>query len=231
MSLNLSALEALPKATKTPGIAAYLLVEGGGQLTFLYNPSEKSFSTKAVYTEAATFGTRVPGRVFQHAGARTLRLSNLLVDTFADRRNLQPLIDSYINLTKSYQVVRFIWGQDSFGPAVVESLDWTETKWLNGAPAFGLVNLSLTEIPGSAQDQPVPFQTSAQPTPLTQRQQDNGVKSANSFLQENQFKLRQVLTSTSSDTLAITPEGLITKGREIIGNWNGLEFTPDSRLA
>lgn len=154
--INTQVLEGLNSASKTPNIYAYLQDSADRAVyQFLFNPEEKRFSRRANYNSGVTALSSTPSQQYEHTTGLTLQLSNLLLQSFAERKTCKLLLQRLQSLMVadpangrySPTTVFFTWGNDKFGPAVITSLDWSETAWLDGQVAEARVNLTLQEVP------------------------------------------------------------------------------------
>jgi hypothetical protein len=155
--MNENVLKSLPPAQYAENIPAYLLDELGAKLfSFLYNPEEKTFSRSITYQDAPVALTSVQPQQYKSTSGRTLKLDNLLMTSWAERKSLRPLLEKLQQLgtadvkNAKYlpQVVYFAWGSESFGPAVLyDQIRWVETLWVGGEPAEVRLSITLQEIP------------------------------------------------------------------------------------
>ena len=155
---NLQVIQELNGAALVTNIYAYLQdVTGKSLFTFLYNPEAKRFSRQSNYNAGVTALTSTPSQQYQHTTGLTLQLSDLIMISHSEGKTCKQLLQNLQNLMVadpaegkfSPTPVYFTWGTDKFGPAVITSLDWTETAWLDGQVAEARVNFSLLEIPSS----------------------------------------------------------------------------------
>jgi hypothetical protein len=211
--INEIILNQLPSVTKVTGIFAKLVDEKGQILfEFLFNPSEKKFSTSAKYVEIATALTSKPVQNFSHSTGLTLTLPNLLFMAHAQGRSVREEMQKLVNLSKadvankrySPPKVKFVWGSDSFGLSVVTSVDWTESYWLDGQVAGCQVNLTLLEVgsdePANPTDNPAATESklkaaSRQQPKLTARQREDANKKGEKFIQSNIKKLKPAIAT------------------------------------
>ncbi|MBW4421188.1 MAG: hypothetical protein KME13_18465 [Myxacorys californica WJT36-NPBG1] len=211
---------------------------------FQYNPESKEFSRKANYGAAPTAATSTPSQNYLFTEGKTLRLSNLLLDSFCLKKSLRPILNDLEALLvineKSFSPtpVYFVWGTEKFGPCVVTDIDWTETAWLAGEPAKVILNVSLLRVPDPDS---VPKQTSIPKNltspKLSQRQKVDGSKKAKEFLVSNVAKFSPNIKKaiqTNSYKLSTSDSGSIkvlnSKGEElgIIGTYNALTSKLDT---
>jgi hypothetical protein len=249
MSLaNESVLNGLAESPKTSGVEAVLVGEDGAILyKFLYAPEKQSFSKSAKFTEVAVGGKAIMPVVYGYTTGTTLRLDNLLIDTFCDGRSGRELIEGLGRLTLpdaetlKPKIVYFVYGTFSFGPAYITNLDWETEAWLNGEAAIGRVNISLIEVPGS----PTTATTSGAATPaasspnLTDRQKLEARQQADAWLSANINRLKpdiqqrvrsrsfKFLTSDNG-TVQITDASGQALGT--VGTWDGRQWKPNSEL-
>lgn len=242
--MNIFVLDTLTSATKAAGIPAKLIVEGGVEIPFLYNPESKSYSRTANYAAAAVGGVALPEQNYTGGTGRELTLSNLLLDSYCAGKSLRSLIESLEKLLLPVSVglappkVSFLWGSDRFGLAVVTSLSWEETAWLSGEPAMARVNLSLLQIP----EVETPTSLTQSPTgevKLTDRQRATARSEAGKWLSSNAARLRSDVKAAYSSNrfkyltnekgvVSITDSGNKLLG--VVGTWDGFTFTPSGDL-
>lgn len=204
---NTKVIEGLNSANKVSDIYAYLIDENSKSVfTFLYNPESKEFSREAKYDEGVTALNSVSSQHYNHTTGLTLELPNLLLETYNQGKSCKLLLQRLqalmvANPSKgqySPAPVYFKWGTDSFGPAVITNLSWTETSWLNGEVASARVNLSLLEIPNSQLPQKAKVESSQnrlqaalnKAKVLTARQQEEGISKAKKWINQNRKKIR-----------------------------------------
>lgn len=183
---------------------------------FMYNPEDKQFSREAKYAEAPTAATSLPSQQYLYTTGRTLKLTNLLLLGWCQNQpirsllnNLQALMvvdaepSSPQNSTEEGQtatptafspkLVRFAWGSERFGPAVVTAVSWRETAWLGGEPADATVDLTLLEVPDpdtypkqqAAIEQATAEAAESAEVNLTDRQREDARKAAGEWLNNN----------------------------------------------
>jgi hypothetical protein len=245
MSYNVNVLNSLPAAAKVAGIPARLVLPDLSFISFLYNPEAKKYSREAQYAEAVTGGTGISDQNYIRTSGRTLELSDLLLDSFAAGKSLRQLLEGLEKLILPQaislppQTVRFVWGSESFGPAVITSISWEETAWLSGEPAQARLNLTLLQIP----EAPSPTDLTAAPTGatnLTDRQREDARKKAGEWLTANASRLRpdvraafnskrfRYLTDAATGSITI----LDTSDRPLgkVGTYDGFVFTPLGEL-
>lgn len=91
--INEILLNSLPLVSKSTGIFAKQVNEKDQALfEFLFNLSEKRFSTAAKYVESATALTSKPFQNFSHSTGLTLTLPNLLFMTHSQKRSATQLL-------------------------------------------------------------------------------------------------------------------------------------------
>ena len=199
---NQQVINGLNTAPKVTDIYAYLQDSGGRSLfTFLYNPEDKRFSRQSNYNAGVTALSSIPSQQYQHTSGLTLQLSNLLMQSYAEGKTIKLLLQRLQNLMVvdptnnkfNPTPVYFTWGTDKFGPAVITSLDWSETSWLNGEVAEARVNLTLLEIPSGKpstnQSQNQLEVASNKNQVLTVRQKQDASKKAIEWLRANTKRL------------------------------------------
>jgi hypothetical protein len=98
--------------------------------------------------------------------------------------------------------------------------------FLEGQPAKAVVNLTLQEVPDTLSGDEAPPDTTYTQAPLTNRQTEKGVEVVDQFLTDNNFRLRNILQSTTNDSLSISRDGIVARGAELLGNWDGFTFNP-----
>ncbi|MBD2196616.1 MULTISPECIES: hypothetical protein [Calothrix] len=210
--MNETVIVGLNPAKKTKNIYAYLVDELDNlTFTFLYNPEEKSFSKQAKYDEGATALTSTPSQFYSYTSGLTLRLSNLILESYTRGKTCQILLDKLQALMVADPVkgkyaptpVYFKWGSDKFGPAVITDLSWSETSWLNGEVASARVSFTLLQIPESQLPRKAQVETSQNKlkaalkssNKLTDRQKEDAASKAKIWLNQNIKKLPEKVSS------------------------------------
>ncbi|MEA5447580.1 hypothetical protein VB780_03300 [Leptolyngbya sp. CCNP1308] len=249
--VNTEALNALAESPQTSGVPAQLVDDKGAILyRFLYAPEKQAFSKSAKFTEVPVGGTARQPQVYGYTTGTTLRLDNLLLDTFCDGKSGRDLIEGLGRLTLPAAdtlkppLIYFVYGTFSFGPAYLTNLDWETEGWLNGEPAIGRISITLIEVPGSptaattaGTETPT---TTAGPNPdLTDRQKLEARQQADTWLTANINRLRpdiqqrvrsrafKFLTSDNG-TVQITDANNAVLGT--VGTWDGRQWAPNSEL-
>ncbi|MBW4483026.1 MAG: hypothetical protein KME14_10820 [Tildeniella torsiva UHER 1998/13D] len=248
--VNTEALNALAESPKTAGVPAQLVDEKGAILyKFLYAPEKQAFSKSAKFTEVPVGGTARQPQVYGYTTGTTLRLDNLLLDTFCDGRSGRELIEGLGRLTipaaETFKppAIYFVYGTFSYGPAYITDLSWETEAWLNGEPAIGRIGITFIEVPGS----PTAATTAGTETPaagtatpdLTDRQKLEARQQADAWLSANINRLKpdiqqrvrsrsfKFLTSDTG-TVQITDNNNQVLGT--VGTWDGRQWAPNSEL-
>ena len=159
---NKSALNALPSAQKSGARFEAVLLEfdlNGNQekpaWRFLINPKELQFSQTAQYSKVSTIASSVADRQFTGGTGATLKITDMVMDTFCYGKSLRPLIEGAQALMRAridkseFQppILAFKVGSRRFAPCVLVSLDWVESRSLSGEPARVVMAMTLEEIP------------------------------------------------------------------------------------
>lgn len=232
--MNEQVIAGLNPANKVEGIYAYLIDELDNlTFTFLYNPEEKSFSRQARYDEGATALTSTPSQFYSYTTGLTLRLSNLLLESYSRGKTCQILLDRLQALMVADPAkgkyaptpVYFRWGSDSFGPAVITDLSWSETSWLNGEVASARVSFTLLQIPESQLPKKAKVESSQNKlkaalkssNKLTDRQKQDATSKAKKWLNQNLKKLPDNVSSLVR----------INKYKVVVGNEGTVSLTND----
>ncbi|MBE9110311.1 hypothetical protein IQ273_12900 [Nodosilinea sp. LEGE 07298] len=250
--VNTEALNALAESPQASGVPAVLVDEEGAILyKFLYAPEKQAFSKSAKFTEVPVGGTARQPQVYGYTTGTTLRLDNLLLDTFCDGRSGRELIEGLGRLTNpdaetlKPELIYFVYGTFSFGPAYITDLSWETEAWLNGEPAVGRINITLIEVPGDATTATTTGTTgttagtTASTTGLTDRQKLEARQQADAWLSANINRLRpdiqQRVRSRSfkfltndTGTVQITDANNAILGT--VGTWDGRQWSPNSQL-
>ena len=205
---------------------------------FLYNPESKDFSRSPNWASAETGGDPNPAANYVGGGAKTLKLSGLILESFAHQKSLRSLLDAFERLTiptapgLAPPAVNFVWGTEIFGPAFVSDLAWTETAWLGGEPATATLGFTLTQIPSNL----TPAAPPAAPTgevALSERQQVEGANKGIQALTAEANTLppliRSAFVSGRYDVVADATGEVSLKDSAgellgIIGRWDGFNF-------
>lgn len=208
---------------------------------FLLNPQSLGFRTQANYGTNSTSGTNVQRLQYHNSEGLQLDIPDLILQGSCGQ-SIKPLLDSMVALTKSdvakgkfnTPVVSLQWGSRRFGPAVVMSVEFTETNWNSqGEPTRATGRMSLAEVPKplDATQAKVP-----EKAPMTERQQADGSAAGKTWLTQNIRKLplalqqRVTANKYKLSTDAKTGEVKVTDERgkvlQTIGTWNGREFKP-----
>jgi hypothetical protein len=244
---NPNVIKGLNAAEKVADIYATLVDKEGKPLfTFLFNPESKRFSRNATYTEAPTALTSTPSQQYKYTTGLTLQLSNLLMQSYAEGKTCKLLLQRLqglmvadpINSKLTPSLVYFTWGSDKFGPAVITSLDWTESAWLNGEVAAARVNFTLLEVP-SIKLESTPTakdleKASRKPATLTPRQLIESANEATKWLKSNVKNLPENITAlvkTTNYKLSTDSQGNVTifsnknENLGIVGQYKNGKFT------
>jgi len=159
---NKSALNALPSAQRSGTRFEAVLLEfdiNGNEekpaWRFLINPKELQFSQSAQYSKVSTIASSVADRQFTGGTGATLKITDMVMDTFCYGKSLRPLIEGAQALMRAridkseFQppVLAFKVGSRRFAPCVLISLDWVESRSLSGEPARVVMAMTLEEIP------------------------------------------------------------------------------------
>ncbi|KOP22830.1 hypothetical protein AMR41_29505 [Hapalosiphon sp. MRB220] len=239
--MNEKVLSGLNSSEKVEGIYASLIDELSKEFyVFLFNPEEKRFSRQANYNEGITALSSTPSQQYNYTSGLTLRLPNLLLETYNQGKNCKLLIQRIQSLMVadpkkgqySPTPVKFVWGKDSFGPAVVKDVSWVETSWLNGEVASARVDITLVEIPEDQLSQKARSQSSQErlqqasttPQSLTNRQKEEARKKADKWLNNNIKKLSDnvsYIVRTKTYIITVDNNGNVTlydKKARTLGN-------------
>ena len=234
-------------------VLASLIVEGTGKsYPMLINPESLQWSRSATFSKQQTAGTSVQSQQFYNTEGRTLKLSDIKLETYRAGKTLSQYLEGFEALLQpqatderwhSPKPLTFVWGSRQFGPCILKSMSWDEKAWISGEPATVKFSLSLEEIPppDTELQRRLPPNTNADAdaldTPLTERQRAEGSGAAQTWLQENAVELdddlrdrvaanRYLLTTDeATGNTTITDENGEALG--IVGQWNGREFTTD----
>jgi hypothetical protein len=238
--MNPDALNLLSPAPKVSGIWATLTPVNPAiaPVPFMYNPESKELARAANYAPATVGGQPLPDQNYTGGGGRTLKLSDLILDTHSHGRSLRSLLAAFealllpIGPGLSPPPVYFAWGSDVFGPAVVGDLSWTETGWLGGEPATATLSLSLTQIP---QDSPTaaPLPAPTGQVDLSERQRAEGASKGLESLTANSNALPAAIRSafvsgkydlTTAADGSVTLSDLTGELLGKLGEWDGFDF-------
>jgi hypothetical protein len=233
-----------PKTTKR--IVNQKLNEGVPLFEFLYNPESVSISTPINYQETAIPYTTTPQVNFVSGGAQTLTISDIYLDSYEDKKSLQPILDKLTSLREptkqnglllSPPVLYFKWGEYSSFPCVLTQIDYTITNRINGYPVRARLNLSFKEVPSktarTTAPQPIstPTNTKNLPKPLTTKQSLDGVTEV---LKNGLRGLQNLLPSSvkslkKADVTIDNHSGDVTVANVNVGTYNGDVFTPNDK--
>jgi hypothetical protein len=217
---------------------------------FLYNPESKKFSRSAKYTEATWALASIPYQQYNSTSGLSLQLSDLLLNTYNEGKTCEKILTDLQALMVANPTqgvftptpVNFVWGSDKFGPAVITSLDWTETGWLNGKVATARVNLTLLQIPPLSPPPPaseVAANAANSEINLTDRQKQDASTKAKEWLNVNINNIKSEyvdLVKTNSYFLLTSVNGqvkLLDRNKKeliVIGVYNGSEFKPSKEI-
>ncbi|OKH39740.1 hypothetical protein NIES2119_05700 [[Phormidium ambiguum] IAM M-71] len=132
-------------------------------IEFMFNPTDLQFNRSVEIKEQEGVKTQkgLPKVNFAFVQAWTLKLSNLLFDTYEQRTDvieeIQPILDT-VDFTKfsGNQTVKrppvyyFTWGERDYLRCMVNSISYKLTMFLpDGTPVRALVNLDLKEVDDS----------------------------------------------------------------------------------
>lgn len=207
--MNEQLLNQLKSGTLAGDIYAKLINEQGSTLfEFLFNPEEKQYSSQAKYTETPTALTKLPNYNYNYTTGLTLTLPNLILVSHSRGKTLTNLFNSLRELmvadiaNKRYEPLRvkFVWGSDTFGSAVITDISWVENEWLSGEVAGARLNMTLLQVPSTLINNPDTFKSklndaSKKKTLLTDRQKQEASTKANKWLTDNIKKIKNPLTS------------------------------------
>jgi hypothetical protein len=227
------------------------LNDGSPLVEFLYNPESISISMPVNYADVGIPYTETPQVFYVNGGSQTLTISDIYLDTWDDKKSLQPILDRLTDLRKpikqngvmrSPEILYFKWGQYSSFPCVLTQLDYNITHRINGYPVRAKLNLVFKEVPNtinrvtSAVNVPITpvTQNNALPKPLTKKQTVDGITQV---IKNGLNGLRNLLPSTTksiktSDLKINNHTGEIFYSKSStdtkLGVYNGDRFTPDS---
>lgn len=248
--VNTSVLNSLPLVEQNTFATARLVDDLGRNVyNFLFNPESKSFSLRANYKEGAAALTNLPSLSYQYTTGLTLDLSNLILESWARSKSITPLLNSLKGLMQADPArgkyapspITFTWGANTFGPAVITSLDWVETAWVGGEPASARVNLRLQEIPSTRSTETSQQRVQAAATreqPLTDREKAEATSKARTNLQQSLKALNTTvaqLVRSGNYRLTVSDMGVVTitdsKNRVlgVIGTYSRGKFTNAGR--
>lgn len=155
--MNLEALALLKSADRTNQKPAYLKRVGQDTALyyFLYNPSEYSDSITANYSEVASLTASIPYLDYNNSSGITREFSDLLIDTYEDRRSFREIIMGLKSLmiadvaNGEYEPsdLEFYWGSEILKPVKLLDFKYRIDSFLGGEPARGVVSLTFKEIP------------------------------------------------------------------------------------
>lgn len=132
-------------------------------IEFMFNPTDLQFNRSVEIKEQEGVKTQkgLPKVNFAFVQAWTLKLSNLLFDTYEQRTDvieeIQPILDT-VDFTKfsGNQTIKrppvyyFTWGEHDYLRCMVNSISYKLTMFLpDGTPVRALVNLDLKEVDDS----------------------------------------------------------------------------------
>lgn len=227
-----------PKTTKR--IVNQKLNDGVPLFEFLYNPESISISTPINYQETSIPYTKTPQVNYVSGGAQTLTISDIYLDSYEDKKSLQPILDKLTSLREptkqnglmlSPPVLYFKWGEYSSFPCVLTQLDYTITNRINGYPVRARLNLSFKEVPSKTArtTAPQPIETinntNVLPKPLTTKQVidgitefiNNGASSVQKLLPKVNLKKSNISIDNHSGNISVN-----TKNSSfLVGNYNG----------
>lgn len=238
--MNEKLLNQLKTGNLVDNIYAQLVDEKNNLLfEFLFNPERKSFSMEAKYQEVPTALTSLPISNYSYSTGETLTLSNLILLGHGNGKVVKELIDRLKSLMKADPInkkyepikVKFVWGADSFGPAVITNIQWEEDLWLNGEVAGARLGMTLKEVPSTLDINTInnPKATkealkseAGKTSKLTARQKEDASKKAKQWLNSNVKKLKDNITAlvrANNYKLSTADDGTVTftdsKGKKI----------------
>jgi len=243
MTANRQVLGSLDNAVRAGRVPARLDTPKG-PLSFLFNPESKRYSLGAEYAQAGAVGTAIKDLNYVGSSGRSLELSDLLLDSHVAGKSLGKLLEGLQALTKPQgqglapPVVSFVWGSDIFGPAVITSLDWTESGWLSGEPALARLSMTLEEVPVDETTAAAPIAPTGAVS-LTDRQKEEATAQASGWLADNAARLKPLVRNAiASSTVAFAPAddggiGLLDGKGALLGSagfWDGFTFVPSEDL-
>jgi hypothetical protein len=219
---------------------------------FLYNPESMSFTAPVNYTETAIPFTSTPQQNYSNGGAQTLNISDIYLDTYFEKKSLQPIIDKLLKLReptaqngilRSPPTLYFKWGEYRSFPCVLINMEYSVTHRINGYPVRAKLTLSFREVPDITKQLSnvlTAVQSAGTKTGiLTDKQLADGKKEVEKALKNGEFlkylpKNTQQQIKDKKTTFSIdTHSGNVTLKDSagtplVIGNYNGdsLKISP-----
>ena len=150
---NSEVLESLTQVEETYARSYLTNINGEVLYKFLFNPESLDSRKSVRYSEVEVGGTAIQPQYYKNTSGTTLELNELQFDTFCEKLSSRQLIEGLGRLTLPDSqtlkpaLVNFVFGSFLFGPAIITDLSWTTKGFINGEPAIGTINISLTEVP------------------------------------------------------------------------------------
>jgi hypothetical protein len=205
---------------------------GSSVFEFLYNPESVSISTPINYQETTIPYTVSPQMSYVSGGAQTLTISDIYLDTYFEKKSLQPLLDRLTKLREpsrkrglifSPPTLFFKWGEYRSFPCVLTQLDYVITNRINGYPVRAKLNLTFREVPAKISElsSVSVIATPGLAKPLTTKQIIDAAKEATTRYRVEKNQKVSVNSHTGSITVASNV------GTTEIGTYNGDVFKPN----
>lgn len=247
---------------RRPSTPSRAVAEGQRVWVFLLNPSALSFSTTANYNAVETLASRVPGQQYGNSSGMTLKIPATRFATFCYGKGQKSIREGLIELSKcrieqleyNPPLLSFVFGDVRLSPCVLTEIKIDEVAWSRGGdPADLSVSMTLLEVPN-----PELLEQSREvierqfgvlsgellAEPLTERQQEEAITEADSYIEDNLQALSEnedvadILSEETYD-LSVDPDSgnvtLVSVGDDgeteeigILGKYNGDVFTDEN---
>ena len=144
--------------------AKLVSTDGGGTITFMFNPNQLAFKRRISLTNdpGARTGRGLPKVSFAHPEPCSLSLSDIMLDTYeeSNSKSVLPYIRQFekaVNFAESgaHKGKRpptyvFVWGSNQYIRCFITEVSYTLTMFLSdGTPVRAKLSLSLEEIDDS----------------------------------------------------------------------------------
>jgi hypothetical protein len=144
--------------------AKLLSEDGGGTITFMFNPEKITISSSMELNRdnAARTAKGLPKVTFAYPNPKKITISSIYFDTYETGQSVLPFIAqfenalNFVTAEKRPPTYKFIWGSQEYIRCFIDKLDYDLTMFLpDGTPVRAVINsLTLNEIDESISPAP-----------------------------------------------------------------------------
>lgn len=147
---NQLAYNSLPEASRVESLEAVLYTSSEVYNVFVSNPQGIAISNTIDINTISLPGVNGNKHVFSNRRSREITLSDILFDTYSNRKGLQKVIDEIENLLNpnengDYNYVGFRFGSTNFFPCFLTNFNYSVSLFLSGNPAKLSAEITLIE--------------------------------------------------------------------------------------